>query len=220
MLDTLKTCLANARELNPFADSEFWGEDGPGRPARFAPVTLHRPSTVEDSRVLRIIWQAFAEIGKAVPMIFPVHRRTRKRLRDLGLDLTWNGPPFAHPNGIRLVSPMSYLRFLRLESLATLVITDSGGIQEETTVLGVPCLTVRVNTERPITATEGTNTLVGLDSERLKKEAHQIPFGRGNRGRVPALWDGQAAQRIVGTLAQQLAPSRASRTPTDGSSPE
>jgi UDP-N-acetylglucosamine 2-epimerase (non-hydrolysing) len=103
-----------------------------------------------------------------------------------------------------LISPLSYLRFLHLESLATFVISDSGGIQEETTVLGVPCLTVRENTERPITVTEGTNTVVGLDPERLMEEAHQILCGKGKKGRAPALWDGQAAQRIVGILEQQL----------------
>jgi UDP-N-acetylglucosamine 2-epimerase (non-hydrolysing) len=112
--------------------------------------------------------------------------------------------PFAPANGIRLIAPLSYLRFLRLESMATFVITDSGGIQEETTVLGVPCLTLRENTERPVTLTEGTNTLVGLNPERLKQEAQQILSGKAKQGRTPALWDGQAAQRIVGILEQQL----------------
>jgi UDP-N-acetylglucosamine 2-epimerase (non-hydrolysing) len=100
------------------------------------------------------------------------------------------------------------------------VITDSGGIQEETTVLGVPCLTVRENTERPITLTEGTNTLVGLNPERLKEEAHQILCGKGKQGRTPALWDGQAAQRIVGILEQQLPPGSAGGLKTNRSAPE
>jgi len=199
----LKSCLARARQFEPSADPEIWGENLPERPARFALVTLHRPSTVDNSRVLRIVWQALEEISKGIPIVFPVHPRTRKQLRDLGLDSPAVGQPFAHPNGIRLISPLGYLRFLRLESLATFVITDSGGIQEETTALGVPCLTVRENTERPITVTEGTNTLVGLDPERLKEEAHQILCGKGKQGRAPALWDGQAAPRIVGILEQQ-----------------
>jgi UDP-N-acetylglucosamine 2-epimerase (non-hydrolysing) len=204
MIDTLKTCLGRARQLEPLGDPEIGSENGSDPPAGFALVTLHRPSTVDNACVLRIVWQALEEIGKAIPIVFPVHPRTRKRLRDLGLELMGIAPPFARPNGIRLISPLSYLRFLHLESLATFVVTDSGGIQEETTVLGVPCLTVRENTERPITVTEGTNTLVGLDPERLKEEARQILCGKGKRGRAPALWDGQAAQRIVETLQQQL----------------
>jgi UDP-N-acetylglucosamine 2-epimerase (non-hydrolysing) len=210
MIDTLKTCLGRARQLEPLRDPEIWSENGSDPPARFALMTLHRPSTVDNAGVLRIVWQALEEIGKAIPIVFPVHPRTRKRLRDLGLELMGIAPPFAQPNGIRLVSPLSYLRFLHLESLATFVVTDSGGIQEETTALGVPCLTVRENTERPITVTEGTNTLVGLDPECLKQEARQILCGKGKRGRAPALWDGQAAQRIVEILEQQLPAGRIS----------
>jgi len=204
MIDTLKSCLARAGQLEPCADPEMWGEHSSDRPARFALVTLHRPSTVDNPSVLRAVWQALEEIGKEIPMVFPLHPRTRKRLRDLGLDSTGMAPPLAPPNGIRLIPPLSYLRFLHLQSLASFVVTDSGGIQEETTVLGVPCLTVRENTERPITVTEGTNTLVGLNPDRLKEEARQILGGKGKQGRVPALWDGQAAQRIVGILEQQL----------------
>ena len=111
-----------------------------------------------------------------------------------------------------MISPLRYLRFLQLESSAAFVITDSGGIQEETTALGVPCLTVRENTERPITVTEGTNTLVGLNSERLKEGAHQILSGKGKRGRVPALWDGEAAKRIVGILKERLQSNSVGRT--------
>jgi UDP-N-acetylglucosamine 2-epimerase (non-hydrolysing) len=203
MIDTLKTCLARASQLEPLANQEIWGENRTERPERFALVTLHRPSTVDNASVLRLIWQALEEICKAIPVVFPVHPRTRKRLEELGLEWPGNTPPSVHPNGIRLISPLSYLRFLHLESLATFVITDSGGIQEETTVLGVPCLTVRENTERPITLTEGTNTLVGLDPERLKEQAQQILCGKGKQGRAPGLWDGQAAQRIVRILGQQ-----------------
>jgi UDP-N-acetylglucosamine 2-epimerase (non-hydrolysing) len=204
MIDTLKSCLARAGQLETCADPEMWGENSSDRPARFALVTLHRPSTVDNSSVLRTVWEALEEIGKEIPIVFPLHPRTRKRLRDLGLDSPGIAPPLAHPSGIRLIPPLSYLRFLHLQSLATFVITDSGGIQEETTALGVPCLTVRENTERPITVTEGTNTLVGLNPDRLREEAHQILGGKGKQGRVPALWDGQAAQRIVGILEQQL----------------
>ena len=203
MIDTLRSCLARARQLEPFATSEIWGKNGSDRPARFALVTLHRPSTVDNSLALRIVWKALGEIAEEIPIVFPVHPRTQKRMHDLGL-ASGTGQPFGHRNGIRLLSPLGYMRFLHLESLATFVITDSGGIQEETTVLGVPCLTVRENTERPITVTEGTNTLVGLNPEHLKEEAHQILCGKGKQGRAPALWDGQAAKRIVGILEQQL----------------
>jgi UDP-N-acetylglucosamine 2-epimerase (non-hydrolysing) len=204
MIDTLKSCLARAMQLEPLRDLEIWGENRSDGPPRFAVVTLHRPSMVDNPNVLRIVWQALEEIGKEIPIIFPVHPRTRKRLLDLGFDSPEIASSFAHQNGIRLISPLSYLRFLHLESQATFVITDSGGIQEETTVLGVPCLTVRENTERPITITGGTNTLVGLNPRRLKEEAHQILCGKGKQGRVPELWDGQAAERIVGILEQQL----------------
>jgi UDP-N-acetylglucosamine 2-epimerase (non-hydrolysing) len=220
MIDTLKSCLARAQQLEMFADPEIWGEDIWDRPARFALVTLHRPSTVDNASVLRNVWQALEEIGKVIPIVFPVHPRTRNRLRDLRLDLPETKPSFTHSRGIRLISPLSYLRFLRLESLATLVITDSGGIQEETTVLGVPCLTVRENTERPITVTEGTNTVVGLDPERLKEEAHQILRGNGKQGRAPALWDGQAAHRIVGILEQQVPLGSVGEIQTNRSAPE
>jgi UDP-N-acetylglucosamine 2-epimerase (non-hydrolysing) len=211
MIDTLRSCLARARQLDPLADPEIWGENALNRPARFALVTLHRPSTVDNSLALRMVWEALGEIAEEIPIVFPVHPRTQKRLRDLGLD-SGTGQPFGHRNGIRLISPLGYLRFLNLESLATLVITDSGGIQEETTVLGVPCLTVRENTERPVTVTEGTNTLVGLNSERLKQEAHRILGGKGKRGRVPALWDGKAAKRIVGILKERSQSNSGGRT--------
>ena len=204
MIDTLKSFLARARQLEPSEDREIWGGKHSDRPARFALVTLHRPSTVDNPILLRAVWQALEEIGSALPMVFPVHPRTRQRLQDLGLDASPMASPFAPANGIRLIAPLSYLRFLHLESMATFVITDSGGIQEETTVLGVPCLTLRENTERPVTLTEGTNTLVGLNPERLKQEAQQILSGKAKQGRTPALWDGQAAQRIVEILEQQL----------------
>lgn len=219
MIDTLRSCLARARQLDPLADPEIWGENALNRPARFALVSLHRPSTVDNSLALRIVWEALGEIAEEIPIVFPAHPRTQKRLRDLGLD-SGTGQPFGHRNGIRLISPLGYLRFLHLESFATFVITDSGGIQEETTVLGVPCLTVRENTERPVTVTEGTNTLVGLNSERLKEGVHQILSGKGKRGRVPALWDGEAAKRIVGILKERLQPSSVERIQINRSVPQ
>jgi UDP-N-acetylglucosamine 2-epimerase (non-hydrolysing) len=208
MIDTLRSCLPRARQLDPWVDPEIRGESAFERPARFALVTLHRPSTVDNPPALRSVWEALMEIAEEIPIVFPVHPRTHQRLRDLGLD-SGTGQPFGHGKGIRLISPLGYLRFLHLESFATFVITDSGGIQEETTFLGVPCLTVRENTERLVTLTEGTNTLVGLNSERLKEEARRILSGKGKQGRAPALWDGEAAKRIVGIL--QIGSTQAAR---------
>jgi UDP-N-acetylglucosamine 2-epimerase (non-hydrolysing) len=199
MIDTLKSCLARARKLEPL-DEKI--QESANRPARFALATLHRPSTVDNPSVLRALWLALEELGEEIPILFPVHPRTRQRLRDLGLDAPEMDAPIASSRGLRMIAPLSYLRFLNLESLATFVVTDSGGIQEETTVLGVPCLTVRENTERPITITEGTNMLVGLNPDRLKEEALRILCGKGKQGRTPALWDGQAANRIVDILEQ------------------
>jgi UDP-N-acetylglucosamine 2-epimerase (non-hydrolysing) len=163
-------------------------------------VTLHRPSTVDNLGTLRAIWEALEEIAKEVPLIFPLHPRTQNRMKEGGLCDSWRDAS----NGVCLVPPMSYLQFLKLQSEATLVITDSGGVQEETTALGVPCLTVRENTERPITLSEGTNVLVGLNGSRLVQEARRILRGEGKKGHVPTLWDGHASARIVRTLVDQI----------------
>jgi UDP-N-acetylglucosamine 2-epimerase (non-hydrolysing) len=158
-----------------------------GIPERFALVTLHRPSNVDDSDSLRGILQSLLRIHRDLPVVFPVHPRTRQRMTEFGLDL----------DGLHLVGPMPYVEFLGLQQRATVVITDSGGIQEETTYLGVPCLTMRSNTERPVTVTLGTNVLVGQDRELLLQEVHKILSGRGKKGSIPPLWDGRAAERIA-----------------------
>ena len=163
-------------------------------------VTLHRPSTVDNLAIFRVIWTALEEIAKEVPLIFPVHPRTQNRMEAGGLPGSLQGAS----NGVCIVPPMSYLQFLRLQSKATLMITDSGGVQEETTALGIPCLTVRENTERPITLTEGTNLLVGLNDKRLVDEARKVIRGEGKKGHIPKLWDGYASQRIVRTLVDQI----------------
>ncbi|MFZ0963020.1 MAG: UDP-N-acetylglucosamine 2-epimerase (non-hydrolyzing) [Terriglobia bacterium] len=168
-------------------------------------VTLHRPSTVDNLATFRAIWAALEEIAKEVPLIFPVHPRTQNRMEEGGLRGSWQDAS----DGIHLVPPMGYLEFLRLQSEATLVITDSGGVQEETTALGIPCLTVRENTERPITLTEGTNLLVGLDGRRLVEEARKIVRGEGKKGNVPKLWDGHASTRIVRALLGAVIPAKA-----------
>jgi len=155
----------------------------------YALVTLHRPSNVDDSGMLVNIMGALEEISNELPVIFPIHPRTRMRLSDLKLK-TGNLK-------FRLIEPVGYLEFLALQKDATVVITDSGGIQEETTFLGVPCLTVRENTERPVTVEMGTNILVGQDMELLKKQVYGIMNGDAKHGSVPPLWDGRASERVA-----------------------
>jgi UDP-N-acetylglucosamine 2-epimerase (non-hydrolysing) len=165
----------------------------PHLPDKFALVTLHRPSNVDEPEFLRRLLDTFEELSKKIPVIFPVHPRTRQRIGELHLD--------ALPNGtLHLVDPLSYLSFLALEQRATVVITDSGGIQEETTFLRVPCLTIRENTERPVTVALGSNTLVGRELSRLVDELEAVLAGRAKRGEVPPLWDGHAAERIAAVL--------------------
>jgi UDP-N-acetylglucosamine 2-epimerase (non-hydrolysing) len=160
---------------------------------RYALVTLHRPSNVDEPDMLGRVLKALEEIAKEVPVVFPIHPRTRRRIEGFGLVATGG-------NGIHLLDPLPYLRFLGLQQQATVVITDSGGIQEETTFLGVPCMTLRRTTERPVTITEGTNTLIGDEPERLYAEVMAILGGRRKLGRIPPLWDGQAALRIADIL--------------------
>jgi UDP-N-acetylglucosamine 2-epimerase (non-hydrolysing) len=155
----------------------------------FALVTLHRPSNVDDPKELDGILRALSEIAAEIEIIFPVHPRTRQMMKEL------TGGRLS-PD-LRLVDPIGYVEFLGLQREASLVITDSGGIQEETTFLGVPCLTVRENTERPVTVTIGTNILVGRNMDLLKTEAKKALAGKGKKGNIPPLWDGKAGERIA-----------------------
>lgn len=156
---------------------------------RYGLVTLHRPATVDDPARLAGVVAALREISRDVPLIFPAHPRVRERLR--GLEAAGSD------SRLRVVRPLGYLDFLALERHAALVITDSGGVQEETTYLGVPCLTLRETTERPITTSLGTNILIGLDMARLRLEVARILAGRVKPGQIPPLWDGHAAARIA-----------------------
>lgn len=188
MIDTLIQLLPQAEARWPALQQQFSLH-------HYGLVTLHRPSNVDDPVMLQRVWQALCQISREVPLLFPIHPRTRSRLAD-DLELaTCN---------LQLAPPVGYLDFLALQQHATLVITDSGGIQEETTFLGVPCLTVRSNTERPITVTVGTNTLIGQDMDRLQQEAQRILQGANKQGGTPPLWDGQAGERIAEVLCGQV----------------
>ena len=159
-------------------------------------VTLHRPSNVDDPLKLAGLLRALDDLARELPVVFPIHPRTRKNAMEAGL-----GPELG-----RLVTtdPLGYLDFLNLMSDAKVVITDSGGVQEETTVLGVPCLTVRENTERPVTISSGTNRLVGTDPDRMLRAAREALHGPRPETRLPELWDGKAARRIVEVLKRTL----------------
>lgn len=180
MIDTLVKRLPAARN---FPKNGF--------PDRFALVTLHRPSNVDDSDSLKRVLSSLIDVSGQLNIIFPVHPRTRQRISEFGLNT----------ERLHLLEPLPYIEFLSLESRAAVVITDSGGIQEETTYLGVPCLTLRANTERPITVELGTNVLVGSDKNKLDSELHRILAGKAKMGTVPPLWDGQAGERIAKIVA-------------------
>ena len=170
-----------------------------GFPARYALVTLHRPSNVDDPDVLRRILSSILAVSKKkdsnnqdLAVVFPMHPRTRVRVSQFGMVT----------DGLHICDPLSYLEFLALQAGATVVLTDSGGIQEESTFLGVPCLTLRANTERPITVEIGTNVLIGNNTDRLRDELAKILNGQQKKGTIPPLWDGQAGERIARILQQ------------------
>jgi UDP-N-acetylglucosamine 2-epimerase (non-hydrolysing) len=172
---------------------------------RYATLTLHRPSNVDDAATLGGILEALREVAREIPIVFPIHPRTKKMIDQFGLGEYCSSTP--KPQGLWITEPLGYLDFLHLNMHAMMVITDSGGLQEETTVLGVPCITLRHNTERPITCEVGTNVIVGNDREEILRQALKVLRGDVARGRVPEKWDGRAAERIVEILAN-LAPAR------------
>ena len=184
MIDTLVANLPRARAL---AVPERMGLSLAG----FAVATLHRPANVDDPAALAALVGALARIAERLPVVFPVHPRTRARL---------DGAAPAAPAALRLVEPLGYLEFLSLTSAARLVLTDSGGLQEEATALGVPCLTLRENTERPITVAEGTNEVVGTDPARIAAAAERVLSSGGKAGRRPDLWDGRAGERAADAI--------------------
>lgn len=167
-------------------------------PKGYGVLTLHRPSNVDEPEVLKAILAAFEQIQREIPLIFPVHPRTRKNLSRFGLDGRLKEMP-----DFRLIEPQGYLDFLKLMAESRLVLTDSGGMQEETTILGVPCMTLRENTERPITIEQGTNRLVHVTTEDIIKHYREIMESDSATGQqIPDMWDGKSAQRIAKILAE------------------
>lgn len=194
MIDSLFSQLKRAEQSTVREDLGVAGKD-------YAALTLHRPSNVDDRQTFRRILAALDRVSRRLPVIFPVHPRTRARLAEFGFtDLVERAP------NLRLIEPLGYLDFLRLSSGARLVLTDSGGLQEETTALGIPCLTLRENTERPITVEMGTNIIVGTNTERITRAAFKaLDTPRDQQqARVPPLWDGHTADRILDALLEGM----------------
>jgi UDP-N-acetylglucosamine 2-epimerase (non-hydrolysing) len=188
MIDSLRAALPRAKESRIHDKLEV-------KKGGYALATLHRPANVDDPVSLGRLISALSQVAQSLPVLFPIHPRTRARLE-------------AEPalrekcRGIKLVDPLGYLDFLALTAEARLVLTDSGGIQEETTALGVPCLTLRENTERPVTVSVGTNQLVGTDPAKVIPAAREILAGRAKKGAIPELWDGHAAERVADVLVR------------------
>jgi UDP-N-acetylglucosamine 2-epimerase (non-hydrolysing) len=185
MIDTLVRLLPEADKLFSKLASEHGLKN-------FGLVTLHRPSNVDDISKLRPIVETLDRVAADLPMVFPVHPRTRQRIAEHGLKI----------KHLKLLDPLPYIDFLALEKHATAVMTDSGGVQEETTYLGVPCFTLRENTERPVTVSIGTNKLVGFDLALLEREMRETISGARTAGSVPPLWDGKTADRIADLLVR------------------
>lgn len=162
-------------------------------------VTLHRPSNVDNPDVLRPLGETLQVMAKKLPLIFPIHPRTRGNLRQFKLEDRFKA--------VHLVEPLGYLEFLALQKNAALVVTDSGGMQEESTYLGIPCLTLRENTERPITVTEGTNYLIGREMDQLQSVFNEILAGKAKKGSIPPYWDGNTGKRIAKIIAESFAAS-------------
>ncbi len=194
MIDTLRYNLARAVEPSTLFSAAGSEIDQPVFASGYGLVTLHRPSNVDNPTNLKSLLTQLRSISEQLPLAFPVHPRTAQRIEEYGLNQL-----LCSPRILRL-PPQGYLQMLGMMQHARLVLTDSGGIQEETTALGVPCITLRENTERPITADEGTNTVVGIDPAKIQAAVDDVLATGGKRGRVPEYWDGQAAERIVEVL--------------------
>lgn len=190
MIDSL---LRNKAKADALSTLETLGLE----PKKYATLTLHRPRLVDDPKTLTDVLGALEEIAADVPIVFPIHPRTRNRLTEFGL-----AERVERIANMRLVEPLGYLEFLKLNANAFVVLTDSGGLQEETTALRVPCLTLRENTERPITCEIGTNRLVGFDPNMILEAYRELKGGTARVGKIPKFWDGRAAERIADVLTE------------------
>jgi UDP-N-acetylglucosamine 2-epimerase (non-hydrolysing) len=192
MIDSLLRSLPKARATGAL---ECHGVKRGG----YALVTLHRPSNVDDPRVFGGILDVLAELSRRLPVIFPIHPRSSRRLEELGLK-----PRIEAAKDLRLTPPLGYLEFIALTDGARLILTDSGGIQEESTVLGVPCLTLRMTTERPVTVSEGTNQVIGVDPQRIRAAVDAVLAAPAPGPKAPALWDGNTAARVHDVVGRWL----------------
>ncbi|MDP3652885.1 MAG: UDP-N-acetylglucosamine 2-epimerase (non-hydrolyzing) [Rhodoferax sp.] len=198
MIDSVMFGMANARCVKETLNTLHVDSTLVSGPLGYGVVTLHRPSNVDHPETLRALLEVLGEVSASIPLVFPVHPRTRSNIERFGL------MPLIDPTRIVMLPAQGYLEMLGFLAGASLVLTDSGGLQEETTALGVPCLTLRDSTERPITVEQGTNTLVGRNRDAICGAVKEILLGKGKRGRIPELWDGHAAERIVADLYQWL----------------
>ncbi len=173
-------------------------------PKKYALLTLHRPSNVDNLKSLKDIFRIIECIKKDIKIVYPIHPRSKQRLIEYGIYSKYSNPGQRNDNNLIFTDPLGYLDFMHLMNNAKIVLTDSGGIQEETTVLGVPCLTLRNNTERPVTIKEGTNILVGTNKEKIIKEFRKILNNRHKKSKIPKYWDGHAAKRIVKILLKEF----------------
>jgi UDP-N-acetylglucosamine 2-epimerase (non-hydrolysing) len=190
MIDTLKSLLPKARKRDTLKENGLEG-------GKYGVVTLHRPANVDTPEVLSALLDVLIETSRDLPLVFPVHPRTQARLDSFGLATKLREAP-----GVLQLPPAGYLDFLCMTSQARVIVTDSGGLQEESTVLGIPCLTARPNTERPVTVTEGTSTLIDSDADQLRVRLEEVLNGSYKQGKCPELWDGRAAERIAETLVR------------------
>ena len=198
MIDTLlynRDRAASLDEILARTDGRFTADDLSGG---YGLLTMHRPSNVDDPKVLERLVNTLCEISSELPLIFPVHPRTKQKLEATGLDAKLKEAQ------ITTMPPAGYLEMLGMMGNARVVLTDSGGVQEETTALGVPCITMRENTERPITIEEGTNTMVGTDPEAILASFHDVMKNGGKAGRIPEYWDGKSAERIAASIREWL----------------
>lgn len=189
MIDTLLRLLPRAQESQTLAEHGL-------EPKKYGVVTLHRPANVDDPEILSGLIDVLIEISEQMTLLFPIHPRTQARLESFGLL-----ERIQSADRIYCLPPLGYLDFLSLTSQAGVIVTDSGGLQEESTVLGVPCLTMRPNTERPITVDDGSSTLIGSNAEMLRKNLYDVLEGRYQSGSCPELWDGRASERIAKIIA-------------------